>query len=150
VLAYCHVGKPVVLGEFGWYGGGAPQRHPFLTEQQQAQWINEEVEGTRKLADGWLSWPFADSPSSRDISLYAGLVKSDLTLKDWGHKFKELAMKLPELKEPKPELPAPDITGVLTADEKELSRLHRIYIKAIHGAIGVGEGNYKQGMKHVR
>ncbi len=27
-LAYCHVGKPVVLEEFGWYGGGAPRGSP--------------------------------------------------------------------------------------------------------------------------
>ncbi|MEJ2705719.1 MAG: beta-galactosidase, partial [Sedimentisphaerales bacterium] len=131
VLACCHVGKPVVLGEFGWYGGGAPQSHPYLSEEQQAQWIGEEIEATRSLADGWLSWPFADTPSSRDISLYAGLVKSDLTLKAWGREFKRLAAGLPELKRPTPELPAPDFTGILTADQKELSRWQRTYTEGI-------------------
>jgi len=60
----------VVLGEFGWYGGGAPQNHPYLTEEQQAEWISAEIEISRSLTDGWLSWPFADTPSSRDISLF--------------------------------------------------------------------------------
>jgi hypothetical protein len=140
VLAYCHTGKPVVLGEFGWYGGGAPQQHPYLSEQQQAQWISAEVEASRSLADGWLSWPFADTPESRDVSLFAGLVKSDLSLKAWGLKFKDLASHLPELKKQTPKLPNPDFTLALTTDEKELSRLHQDYTEAIRLAISKVEG----------
>jgi endo-1,4-beta-mannosidase len=135
VLAYCHIGKPVVLGEFGWYGGGAPQHHPYLSEEQQAHWICEEIETTRALADGWLSWPFADSPQSRDISLFAGLVKADLTLKVWARKFKALAANLPELKKPTPKLPESVFTGALTADDKELNRMHQAYVKEIQQAI---------------
>jgi hypothetical protein len=135
VLAYCHTGKPVVLGEFGWYGGGAPQQHPYLSEQQQALWIGAEIEASRSLADGWLSWPFADTPESRDISLFAGLVKADLTLKTWGLKFVELASNLPELKKPTPRLPDSDFTLALTTDEKELSRMHQDYIEAIRQVI---------------
>ena len=146
VLAYCHTGKPVVLGEFGWYGGGAPQHHPYLSERQQAQWIGEEIAATRSLADGWLSWPFADTPSSRDISLYAGLVRSDLTLKASGHKFKTLAANLAELKGPTPELPVTNFSGILTVDQKELERLHRTYTVDIHRAVtGIG----KKELKHV-
>ena len=142
VLAYCRTGKPVVLGEFGWYGGGAPQHHPFLNEQQQAQWIGEEVEASRSLADGWLSWPFADTPSSGDISLYAGLVKSDMSLKDWGRKFKTLAANLPDLKKPTPELPAPGFIEALTTDQKELNDFHQTYTNAIQRAIaGMGKEN---------
>jgi hypothetical protein len=141
VLAYCHTGKPVVLGEFGWYGGGAPQHHPYLTERQQAEWIGEEIEATRSLADGWLSWPFADTPSSRDISLYAGLVKPDMSLKDWGRKFKMLAAHLPELKRPTPELPTPSFIEALTMDQKALDDLHQTYSDGVCGAMaGVGEG----------
>lgn len=136
VLAYCHAGKPVVLGEFGWYGGGAPQQHPHLSEEQQAQWIGEEIEATRSLADGWLSWPFADTPSSGDISLYAGLVKPDLTLKAWGRKFKALAANLPELKKPAVKAPAMVFAEALTADEDRLKKEHQAYTKAIHEAMG--------------
>jgi endo-1,4-beta-mannosidase len=135
VLAYCHTGKPVVLAEFGWYGGGAPQHHPYLSEKQQARWIVGEIESSRSLADGWLSWPFADTPESRDISLFAGLVKADLTLKDWGREFKALAANLPELKKTTPKLPSSDFTRALTADEKELNELHQTYVKAISQAI---------------
>jgi endo-1,4-beta-mannosidase len=135
VLAYCHVGKPVVLGEFGWYGGGAPQRNPYLSEQQQALWISAEIEASRSLADGWISWPFADTPSSRDISLFAGLVKADLSLKAWGQKFKELALNLSELKKPTPKLPSFDFTSSLTADNGELDRMNQAYIKAVRQAI---------------
>jgi len=132
VLAYCHAGKPVVLGEFGWYGGGAPQEHPYLSEQQQAQWIGEEIEATRSLADGWLSWPFADTPSSGDISLYAGLVKPDLTFKAWGHKFKAVAANLPELKKSAAEVPTMAFAEALTADEDRLKQEHQAYTEAIH------------------
>jgi hypothetical protein len=123
------------LGEFGWYGGGAPQHHPYLSEQQQARWIGEEVEASRSLADGWLSWPFADTPESKDISLFAGLVKADLTVKAWGLKFRELASNLSELKKPTPKLPDPDFILTLTADEKELNRIHQDYIEGIRQAI---------------
>jgi endo-1,4-beta-mannosidase len=136
VLAYCHIGKPVVLGEFGWYGGGAPQNHPYLTEEQQADWIGMEIEVTRKLADGWLSWPFADSPSSKDISLFAGLVKSDLTVKAWGHRFKELSANLSELKQPSGKLPPFDFSNALTADSDELGEMHRIYVEKIQKIVG--------------
>jgi endo-1,4-beta-mannosidase len=139
VLAYCHTGKPVVLGEFGWYGGGVPQNHPYLTEKQQAEWISAEIEVSRSLADGWLSWPFADTPSSGDISLFAGLVKSDLTVKAWGHTFASFSKNLSELKRPTPKLPAFtafDFSKVLTAGNDELGQMHRCYVEAIQQASG--------------
>ncbi len=137
VLAYCHTSKPVVLGEYGWYGGGAPQHHSYLSEDEQASWLSAEVEASRPLADGWLSWPFADSPDSTDISLFAGLVKANLTLKVWGRKFRTLAANLPELKRPIAKLPAFNFPNVLTADSEELSKMHRSYVDAIQHSISV-------------
>ena len=137
VLAYCHAGKPVVLGEYGWYGGGAVGNQPFLTEEQQARWISAEIEASRGLAVGWLSWPFADTPQSTDMSLFGGLVKSDLTIKAWGRKFKEFAANLPGLKQPTPQLPAFNFPVAFTADDKELTRVHQLYVKAVQQAIGV-------------
>lgn len=130
-LAYCHTGKPVVLAEFGWYGGGAPQQHPFLSEAQQANWIAAEIEASRRLADGWLSWPFADTPESRDVSLYAGLVKPDMSLKAWGRKFQACASDLSGLKKPTPELPVFDLANALTAETDELAQMHQAYVEAI-------------------
>jgi endo-1,4-beta-mannosidase len=131
VLAYCHTGKPVVLGEFGWYGGGSPKKHPYLSEAEQAQWISAEIETSRRLADGWLSWPFADSPSSTDISLFAGLVKADFTIKAWGQRFKKLAANLSELKQPTPKLPPFDFPNALTAGNEELVQMHASLLEAI-------------------
>jgi endo-1,4-beta-mannosidase len=155
VLAYCHTGKPVVLGEFGWYGGGAAQDHPYLTEQQQADWIGAEIEVSRRLADGWLSWPFADTPSSKDISLFAGLVKSDLTAKAWGERFKKLAANLSELKQPTPKLPPFDFSKALTASNKELDIMHRTYVEGIQNMVGSplsmkSGGSLKFKMKNVK
>jgi len=135
VLAYCHVGKPVVLGEFGWYGGGAPQQHPHLSEKQQSRWITAEIEASRPLACGWLSWPFADTPASRDISLFAGLFNSNLTIKDWGHKFKKYASNLQQLPQPTLKLPVFSFPKALTADNKQLSQMHESYIGAVKHAI---------------
>lgn len=136
VLAYCHAGKPAVLGEYGWYGGGAPQQHPYLTEDQQAEWIGAEIQTSRCLVSGWLSWPFADTPTSRDISKFAGLVKSDLTVKAWGRKFEELAANLSELKQPAPKLPGFDFPEALTAGSQDLDRMHQAYVAAVQHALG--------------
>jgi endo-1,4-beta-mannosidase len=147
VLAYCHTSKPVVLGEYGWYGGGAPQKHPYLSEDEQARWLSAEVEASRPLADGWLSWPFADSPESTDISLFAGLVKADLTVKVWGHKFRTLAANLSELKLPVPKLQEFNFPNTLTADSEELSKMHRSYVDSIQQRIGVFGPTKKTGPK---
>ena len=148
VLAYCHVGqpatadkpttagKPVVLGEYGWYGGGAPQHHPFLTEQQQADWLSGEIEASRGLADGWLSWPFADTPGSTDISLYAGLVKEDLSVKAWGRKFAEFTKDLSSLERTRPKLELPDFGRALTVDDAELKRMHEAFVRKIAESVG--------------
>ena len=131
VLAYCHTSKPVVIGEFGWYGGGAPQKHPYLSEAQQSRWISAEIEASRRLACGWLSWPFADTPTSTDISKFAGLFKADLTLKVWGRKFQTCALNLSELKRPTPELPAFDFPEALTAGKEQLGQMHQSYVRAV-------------------
>jgi len=141
VLAYSHTSKPVVLGEYGWYGGGAPQNHPYLSEDEQSQWLSAEIEASRPLADGWLSWPFADSPDSTDISKFAGLVKSDMTMKVWGHKFKNIAANLPDLKLSTPDLPDFNFSNILTADSKELGKMHRSYVETIQQKIRIVQTN---------
>jgi hypothetical protein len=102
-LAYLHSvvrevaapGKPVVIGEFGWHGGGKPTfdngRQPAATEEQQAQWCRKLVETTRPLACRWLNWGFYDQPEAGDVSQMTGLLKSDGTPKAWGREFKKIA-----------------------------------------------------------
>ena len=147
VLAYCHAGKPVVLGEYGWYGGGAVGNQPFLTEEQQARWISAEIEASRGLAVGWLSWPFADTPQSTDMSLFGGLVKSDLTVKPWGRKFATYAANLPQLKRPAPKIPPYDFPNVFTADDKELIQIHHRYVKAVQDVLRVTDPAESTGKK---
>jgi hypothetical protein len=136
VLAYCHTGKPVVLGEYGWYGGGAPQEHPFLSEVQQLGWLSAEIEASRELASGWLSWPFADSPESTDISLFGGLVKSDLRVKAWGRRFGKYAANPPRRRREGYNLPRIDVGGALTFGQKELEQLHGRYVSGIRQVVG--------------
>ena len=135
-LAYCHVGRPVVLEEFGWYGGGAPRGQPSLTEDEQDRWIVAEIEATRRLSDGWLSWPFADTPTSTDMSKYGGLVRPDMTRKQWAKSFAQYASNLANLPQPTPELPKFDVAASLTTPADDLKPLHEKYSQTVQAAIG--------------
>lgn len=135
VLAYCHVGKPVVLGEYGWYGGGAPRDLPSLTEDEQARWIVAEIEASRLVATGWLSWPFADTPDSTDMSKFGGLVRSDLTHKPWAEQFKAYASQPTTLPRPARELPAFDFAPAVTMPTDKLPSRHEEYADQIRSAI---------------
>jgi hypothetical protein len=91
-------GKTVVIGEFGWYGGGKPTfdggRHPAATEAQQARWGRSVVETTKGLASGWLNWGFHDHPESRDVSQLTGLLTVAGDIKEWGRTFSALSRRL--------------------------------------------------------
>jgi hypothetical protein len=85
-------GRPVVIAEFGWYGGGKLTygNHAPASEKQQAQWCRKLVESTAGLACGWLNWGFYDHPGAGDVSQLIGLLKADGEIKAWGRDFKEL------------------------------------------------------------
>lgn len=88
-------GKPVVIAEFGWYGGGKltvdQGRHPAASEEQQARWCLQLVETSAPFASGWLNWGFFDHPQARDVSQLTGLLTEDARLKAWGWEFRKLA-----------------------------------------------------------
>jgi len=88
-------GKPVVIAEFGWCGGGKPTfgNHAFVTEEQQARWCGSLVRTTAGLACGWLNWGFHDHPGARDLTEFSGLLTADGKTKAWGNEFKALAAK---------------------------------------------------------
>jgi hypothetical protein len=92
-------GKPLVLAEFGWYGGGKPRFNngsfPAATEAQQGQYNRQVVETSACLACGWLNWGFYDQPEATDCSELTGLVTADGKVKAWGSAFKELAKNVP-------------------------------------------------------
>ena len=91
-------GKPVVLAEFGWYGGGSlnlgGREHPEASQEAQARWCRRAVEVTTGLATGWLNWGFYDHPQARDVSLRTGLLTVDGQPKAWAHEFQRLAQRL--------------------------------------------------------
>jgi len=124
------------LGEYGWYGGGAPRGLPSLTEEEQARWIVAEIEVSRRVATGWLSWPFADTPDSTDMSKFGGLVRSDLTPKPWAERFTSYASRLPALPQTTPALPEFDFTPSLTAPADSVPALHEKYSTQVRSAIG--------------
>ena len=88
-------GKPVVLAEFGWYGGAQPKfdkgAHPLATEAQQARYCRRVIETSKGFAVGWLNWGFYDQPEASDCSELTGLVRADGTTKEWGKVFKSLS-----------------------------------------------------------
>lgn len=96
-------GKPVVIAEFGWYGGGALRlRNEKLsapgTEEQQARWCRRVVETTAGLACGWLNWGFHDHPQANDVSQLTGLLTVEGRPKAWGAEFQRLAATFREQK----------------------------------------------------
>ncbi len=89
--------KPVVLGEFGWYGGGRPRAFgdvPAATEDQQAGWCRRVVESTEGRLAGWLNWGLYDQPEATDVSQFTGLFTSEGTSKAWCRTFRSLAIRL--------------------------------------------------------
>jgi hypothetical protein len=91
-------GKPVVVAEFGWYGGGSltlgGREHPVASEDAQARWCRRAVETTTGLATGWLNWGFYDHPEARDVSQRTGMLTVDGRPKAWAREFQQLAQSL--------------------------------------------------------
>lgn len=102
-------GKPVILAEFGWYGGGQPTfgKHPVASQEQQARWCRKVVETTAGFTCGWLNWGFYDHPQARDVSQLTGLMTADGTPKAWGKEFQQLTRKFGERKLPPPTVKRP-------------------------------------------
>ncbi len=105
-------GKPVVIAEFGWYGGGQPTfaKAAPATEEQQAQWCGKLVNSTAGLACGWLNWGLYDHPGARDVTELIGLLTADGKTKAWGRSFEKLAKRYRGAKIESPKLgPRPEM-----------------------------------------
>lgn len=125
-------GKPAVLAEFGWYGGGQPSidggRHPVATEEQQARWCRLAVERTAGWACGWLNWGLYDHPGARDVTEWIGLLTADGRTKAWGREFQTLAHRLAREALPPPRTvtrPALDWDRLLTDAQAREEFRHR-------------------------
>lgn len=126
--------KPVVIAEFGWYGGGklSVGNHAPATEEQHAQWCRKLVESTAGLACGWLNWGFYDQPEATDCSQLSGLLKPHGTMKAWGRDFKSLAAKYTGQNLPAPKLgsrPALDWDLCVTS-AAEGAKFRQCYLEA--------------------
>jgi hypothetical protein len=89
-LQACDTGKPIVVGEFGWFGGESDQ-NPLATEENHAEYMGRFIETTTGNCAGWLAWPLADTPLSTDLSVCGGLLRADLSVKPWGELFRRMA-----------------------------------------------------------
>jgi hypothetical protein len=91
-------GKPVVVAEFGWYGGGKLAInggvHPAATDEQQAAWCRRAVQTTQGLATGWLNWGLYDHPEARDVTELTGLLTVEGKPKAWARSFQALSAEL--------------------------------------------------------
>ena len=87
-------GLPLVIAEFGWYGGGSlsPNGKP-ATEDQQSEWCRHLLEVTSPIACGWLNWGMYDHPQAKDVSKLTGLFTVDGKEKVWGHTFRDVAQR---------------------------------------------------------
>ena len=101
--------KPLLVGEFGWYGGGAADGHPERPAEDQARWCKAAVLQGRGIAAGWLNWAYADTPESRDCTKFSGLVTAGGAVKAWGAAFRELADHPESWASPAP-APAAEVT----------------------------------------
>ncbi len=135
VLAYCQTDRPLVLGEYGWYGGGAAPGRAYLDEHQQAHWIVAEIEASRRLVQGWLSWPFADTPEATDMSAYGGMVRANMGYKVWGRWFQAYLGALPTLPQPASPLPSFDTVPALTTSVNDLPDMFEKHAELVQAAM---------------
>lgn len=95
---YGSLGKPVMLEEWGWYGGGTSRflcPLPHRSEDDQRRYGDRVMEVTHHCFAGWLNWLWRDMPRAADISNLSGLYAADGDrLKPWGQSYAQWAAKL--------------------------------------------------------
>ncbi len=132
-------GKPVILAEFGWYGGGKLTlengKHPPASEEQQATWCRQAVESTAGYAVGWLNWGLYDHPEAGDVTQLTGLLSAKGAQKEWGREFSKLAQRLPTLAGHRPIQPRPalDWNRCITSTA-EGNAFRQEYAKSVQGS----------------
>lgn len=133
-------GLPLVIAEFGWYGGGPLDAGGTpATEDQQAEWCRHVVEVTSPIACGWLNWGLYDHPEAKDVSRLTGLFASDGREKAWGRAFRELAERY-RARPPTYALPArPDLPwDECLASGEAMEAFRQAYLRAFLAERGTG------------
>lgn len=122
-------GKPVVIGEFGWYGGGSlDPGGRVASEEEQARWCTRLVEVTASMASGWINWGLYDAPEATDVSRLTGLLTVEGKEKVWGKTFAPLVRSTPLPAEipVRPDLPWDTVPG----DKAAAKRFQADYLEA--------------------
>jgi len=125
-------GLPLVIAEFGWYGGGPlkPNGKP-ATEEQQSQWCRHLLEVTSPMACGWLNWGMYDHPQAADVSKLTGLFTADGKEKAWGRAFRDAAARFRANPPRYAMLNRPDLPwAACTASSDEMEKFRRAYLAA--------------------
>jgi hypothetical protein len=92
-----HYGKPVVIQEFGWYGGGTSKflcDLPYRSEREHAQYTRTLTDALIPHVNGFVNWPTFDMPGASDISNHGGIFTHDGKRKELTAVFAELAKRL--------------------------------------------------------
>ena len=90
-------GKPVVVQEFGWYGGGEARflcRLPYRSEREHADYTRALCSALAPHVNGFLNWPTMDMPAANDISNHGGIFTHDGRRKELARVYEELARTL--------------------------------------------------------
>jgi hypothetical protein len=92
-----HYGKPVVIQEFGWYGGGTSRflgDLPYRSEKEHADYTSTLTDALIPHVNGFVNWPTFDMPASNDISNHGGIFTADGKRKELTKVFADLAKRL--------------------------------------------------------
>ena len=123
-------GLPLVIAEFGWYGGGSLSSNGKpATEEHQAEWCRHLLKVTTPMASGWLNWGMYDHPQAKDVSKFTGLFTVDGKEKAWGRAFRDMTQRFranpPEYSLPdRPDLP----WAACTASGDEMEKFRQAYL----------------------
>ena len=92
-----HFNKPVVVQEFGWYGGGESRflsELPYRSEEEHAEYMDKLCQTLIPHVNGFINWPLMDMPESQDISNHGGIFTHDAKPKALADVYEKLAETL--------------------------------------------------------
>ena len=95
---YTSLRKPVVLEEWGWYGGGSSDfagvKLVHRTDEEQERYCDLFLQSSRSVFSGFFHWLHRDMPHDGDLTRFGGMFRADRTLKPWGRKYGQRAAEL--------------------------------------------------------
>jgi len=89
--------KPVVVQEFGWYGGGESSFFcplPYRSEADHARYTQALFDALMPHVNGFLNWPTFDMPAAKDISNHGGIFTHDGRSKELTKTYRALSDRL--------------------------------------------------------